>query len=168
MHSNSIIEDSKLTIKEHKSFKFTKHRTLFIVAIILLAIYIIFSLLFTVIEVDGNSMAPTLYNGEFLISRNIFSSLSRFDVVIYVDDNQIPTIKRVIGLPGETIEYKNNLLYVNGELIIESYSVGDTEDFIEQLGDKCYYCLGDNRNDSRDSRVIGQIPRKNIIAKVII
>lgn len=156
------------TTKSNTTFKQFLHKhkkALIIITIILLVA--IFSFNFSVLLVSGESMEPTLHNGTILFGRKTFMSLDRFDVVVCYNDNHSPIIKRIIGLPNETIEYKDNKLYINDELIEENYSIGNTEDFKVQLGKDNYYCLGDNRENSRDSRSIGQIPKENIIAEVL-
>ena len=112
-------------------------------------------------------MEPNLHDGMLLFSRKTFMSLDRFDIVVCLDNTQTPIIKRIIGLPNDTIEYKDNNLYINGELVEENYSIGNTENFKVQIGKDNYYCLGDNREHSKDSRTIGQIPKENIIAEVL-
>lgn len=111
-------------------------------------------------------MYPTLHDGDkgfsFIITRNI--SINRFDIcVIDPDDVDYLLVKRVIGLPNETIEYKDNKLYVNGEYIKEDFlSNAYTYDFKVTLGEDEYYCLGDNRENSNDSRHYGAFSKDEI------
>lgn len=159
--------DKKITIKD-LIMGFIKTHKLFIFILTAIIIWLTFSINFSVLSVVGESMEPTLNNGQLLFSHKSFMTFNRFDIIVYLDDTQKPVIKRIIGLPGETVEYKDNFLYIDGNLIDETYSIGETEDFSVQLGIDNYYCLGDNREHSRDSRAIGQIPKENIIAKVIL
>ena len=119
------------------------------------------------VRVDGNSMHPTLKNREFLLLTKFDKSYDRFDIVVLKYNNQ-KLVKRIIGLPGEHVEYKNNKLYVNGKVIEEKFKLFETDDFnIKELGydvipDNHYFVVGDNRGASLDSRKIGLIYDKNI------
>lgn len=131
----------------------------------------------TVQQVVGSSMSPTFENKDILILNKLhyrFFDIKRFDVVSLEYDDTKYLIKRVIGLPGDKIEYKNNVLYINGEAYEEEFLNDDviTNDFsITDLGyevipEDMYLVLGDNRGDSLDSRDIGLITRKDILGKV--
>lgn len=112
--------------------------------------------------VSGSSMENTLSHGDNLIVDKLtyrFSAPKRFDIIVFpfrYEDN-VYYIKRIIGLPGETIQIQDGEIYVNGEVLEESYgrevmkSAGLAADPIT-LGDDEYFVLGDNRNDSTDSR----------------
>lgn len=119
------------------------------------------------VRVDGNSMHPTLKNREFLLLTKFDKSYDRFDIVVLKYGKQ-KLVKRIIGLPGEHVEYKNNKLYVNGKVIEEKFKLFETDDFnIKELGydvipDNHYFVVGDNRGASLDSRKIGLIYDKNI------
>ncbi len=129
-------------------------------------------------EVSGQSMEPTLHDGDSLLVDKLsyrFSDPKRFDIVIfpYAGDPESCFIKRIIGLPGETvqIDLKGNI-YIDGELLEEHYGAEVIEDpgrAIEpvELGEDEYFVLGDNRNYSFDSReeAVGNINRKDIIGK---
>ena len=144
--------------------------------IIVVVVLLIKSFLVAPVRVVGPSMEHTLLNGDIMILDKIsyrFNEINRFDIVV-VNSNEGLIIKRVIGLPGDKIEYKNNKLYINGEYYKEDYLDGDvkTGDFIlEQLtGDETipqgyYFVLGDNREESKDSRTIGLIKEKQIQGK---
>ncbi len=131
-----------------------------IVIVILIKLFIV-----TPIKVNGPSMNDTLHNNDVMILNEIsykFSGINRFDIVVVkLKDEYI--IKRVIGLPGEKIMYKDNQLYINGKKVKEDFNHADTND-IEELEipiDK-YFVLGDNRVNSTDSRIIGPVSIKDI------
>lgn len=115
-------------------------------------------------------MVPTLNDGDIMILDKIgyrINGLDRFDIVV-VDYDGERIIKRVIGLPNDYVEYKDNKLYINGEYIEEDYERKDTSDFIlEMIGETVipegkYLVLGDNRPISKDSRIIGLVDEKDI------
>ena len=121
----------------------------------------------TPIKVNGSSMFGTLHDGDIMILNIIgyrFSPVERFDIVV-IDDGDEYLIKRVIGLPGEVIEYKDNQLYVNGKRIKDNYGSKKTEDFKIKVSKGCYFVLGDNRTNSRDSRYYGAFSKKKILGK---
>ena len=141
--------------------------------VIIVVVVLIRTFIATPVIVSGDSMKPNLHDGEMLIVRKIgydSTSIERFDVVVVKEE----IIKRIIGLPGEHISYKNNKLYVNDELIEQNYKFYDTEDF--NLEEICtcssipkgkYLVLGDNRPISKDSRTIGLIDEKDIMGEAI-
>lgn len=128
-------------------------------------------------KVDGNSMYPSLHHGDNLIVDKIsyrFNDPERYDVIIFpYQDTRTFYIKRVIGLPGETvqIDYDGNI-YINGEILEEDYGYevilnpGIAADPIT-LGEDEYFVLGDNRNDSKDSRSseVGPVEEDDIIGR---
>lgn len=138
--------------------------------------------LFTPIVVDGVSMMPTLSDGDRMIVNKIGYTIgkpNRFDIVVFHAPEQKDYIKRVIGLPGDTVEYRDDVLYINGKAYPEPYldpykaempNAPLTEDF--KLEDKIQsptvpeghvFVMGDNRRKSKDSRHIGTIPIDEII-----
>ena len=144
--------------------------------IIILIVVLIRSFIITPIIVSGDSMKPNLHNKEVLLEQKIgynSSSIKRFDIVVIKKDNE-EIIKRIIGLPGEHISYKNNKLYVNDKLVESEYTYRDTNDFNLEEICSCstipegkYLVLGDNRPISKDSRIIGLIDEKDILGKAI-
>ena len=115
-------------------------------------------------------MEPTLKDGYIMILDKIgysINGLDRFDIVVINYENE-KIIKRVIGLPGDYVEYIDNKLYINGEYIEEPFDRKKTTDFIlEMLGENTipdgkYLVLGDNRPISKDSRTIGLIDESDI------
>ena len=152
--------------------KQTKKEIIIYVSIFLLII-IIRTFIVTPIRVNGDSMNPTLKDGEIMILNKIGYSINgveRFDIVV-VDYNGDKLIKRVIGLPGESLKYENNILYINGQEVEEPYLNESTEDFnitsfgYSKIPRDCYFVLGDNRDDSKDSRIIGCVSEKQIKGK---
>ena len=138
--------------------------------VLIVVILLIRTYLFVPIMVSGNSMVPTLNNGDVMILNKfsyLVNDIKRFDIVVVDYENEY-IIKRVIGLPGDYVEYKNDILYVNGKKIKEEYDREYTEDFnlndlnIEKIPNNYYLVLGDNRPISKDSRKIGLIDKKNI------
>lgn len=112
-------------------------------------------------------MYPTLQDGDrgfsFIITRNI--AINRFDICV-IDSKKADKliVKRIIGLPNEKVTYKDNKLYINDEYVEETFLGDDvyTEDFEVILGDDEYFCLGDNRSVSRDSRYYGAFNKAEI------
>ncbi len=136
--------------------------------IIIIVVLLIRTFFVTPARVDGDSMLNTLYNGEIVILNKISlktDEINRFDIIVIDYENDL-LIKRVIGLPNETIEYKNNELYINGELTKTPIKFEDTEDFKETTKDNEYFVLGDNRDDSKDSRYFGNVNLSKIKGKV--
>ena len=148
-------------------------KELIIYGSIILAIILIRTFIVTPVRVNGTSMYSTLNDGEIMILNKInyrFNDIKRFDIVVVkTESNKI--IKRVIGLPGETLKYENNTLYINGQEVKEPYLNEGTEDFnISELGYKkipqdCYFVMGDNRDNSSDSIIIGCVKKDQIEGK---
>ena len=149
-----------------KLTKWLKENIVFL--IVLTAIIITRLFFFSPIRVNGTSMYPTLQDKEFMILNKISlkQGINRFDIVVVQDNNNKYIIKRVIGLPGESVMYKDNKLYINGKVVEDNYSKTTTNDFDNVvLGENEYFVMGDNRTVSKDSRIIGPVNIKNIKGK---
>lgn len=134
--------------------------------LILLIVVLIRSFLFTPIKVQGSSMQDTLEGDEIMILWKI-GDIQRYDIVVadYMENGKkVDTlIKRVYGLPGETIKCEQGMIYVNDHKIDDEYATNITLDFdTVTLGENEYFLMGDNRRVSKDSRVIGPIHRSEI------
>ncbi len=134
--------------------------------IIIIVVIIIRTFIFTPVVVNGPSMMNTLHNGDVMILDKIgmkLGDIKRFDIVV-IQTGKTKIIKRVIGMPGETISYHDNKLYINGKEVSDNHSNEITYDFEEvKIPDGEYYVLGDNRTDSVDSRILGTIPKNEIL-----
>lgn len=154
------------------------------IAIAVLLATVIRYFLFAPVVVDGSSMMPTLQDQNRMIVNQLsykFSEPKRFDILVFHAPGGQNYIKRVIGLPGDHIEYKKDMLYVNGHAVPEPYldtykkQVMDghlTEDFTLEtiIGRKTVpkgelFVMGDNRRYSKDSRQIGTIPLAKVVGK---
>ncbi|WP_223698261.1 signal peptidase I [Bacillus wiedmannii] len=136
-------------------------------------------------KVSGVSMENSLFNNDKVLINHLTHSiedLQRFDIVVVNSplentSNNKTIIKRVIGLPGDTIEYKSQQLYINGLVVKDLYSKGKTVDFslksiygFDKVPNDTIFVLGDNREESLDSRFkeIGFIPLTNIEGKIVL
>lgn len=144
-----------------------------IVASVALALLLFFGVQ-TIIEsrvVEGSSMEVGLQDGQRLIvvkAAYWFGDPQRGDVVIFTHplDPERTLVKRVIGLPGEWIEIKNSIVYVDGSPLDEPYVKGTTSAFSKmQIPDNYCFVMGDNRQSSSDSRSWGPLPEENIIGR---
>lgn len=139
--------------------------------VIILAIILVRLFIVTPVRVDGPSMNDTLHDGDILLLDKYDNKYERFEIVVF-NYNGERLIKRVIGLPGEVVSYKNNRLYINGNEIEDNYGLGYTEDFelknlnLTKIPDNEYLVMGDNRNDSLDSRYFGTISKDKILGSV--
>jgi signal peptidase I len=127
------------------------------------------------IRVESISMQPTLYEGNFVIVNKLAYRLGdpgRGDIIVFYyppDPAQEPYIKRVIGLPGDHIRIEAGKVFVNGSPLVEAYTVVMTNQGGEwNVPEDSLFVLGDNRNNSSDSRTWGMVPLENVIGKSIV
>jgi signal peptidase I len=163
-----------MTDKKNETFEWIKS----IIGALVIAV-IIRSFFFTPIVVDGDSMNPTLQDKERMVVTKI-GEPERFDIVVFHAPDGRNYIKRVIGLPGDRIEYKNDVLCINGKTFKEpylekyknrlngesltgSFTLKDTAVGSDTVPKDSLFVMGDNRRVSRDSRRIGAIPLEKVI-----
>lgn len=144
-----------------------------IVGVLFVVIYVV-----TLEQVVGPSMSPTLSEGNILILNKFiykFKDVKRGDIVSLKNSGSKYLIKRIIGLPGESVEIKDNKVYIGDKVLNEPYLKNVTmEDFsLAELGyteipKDMYFVLGDNRNNSQDSRdpKVGLIKKSDILGRV--
>lgn len=163
------LRDVKEFLKDSFSYFF------FIACIFLIAVYVVgFE------TVVGPSMESTYKSGDVLIIDKLsyrFADVKRNDIVSFANVSSKYLIKRIIGLPGESVEFKNNELYINGKLFVEEYLDKDTitVDFstrdlgYDVIPEDMYLVLGDNREISDDSRnpKIGLVKKEDLIGRVL-
>ncbi|TFE02738.1 signal peptidase I [Jeotgalibacillus salarius] len=133
--------------------------------------------LFSPVLVDGSSMVPTLQDGDRMIVNKFqytYTMPERFDIVVFHVSEKEDYIKRVIGLPGETVAFKDDQLYINGEPVEESFRGTEafTENFtlfeltgFDEVPENHLFVMGDNRQYSKDSRHIGPIPIDEVVGE---
>lgn len=163
-----------ITVRNFEQREIREIKKFIITLVLIVFVFIISRFLYSVNLVSGNSMSDTVNDGGIVLTNKMISNYERFDIVLAEvkmansDIEQI-AIKRVIGLPNDSIIIKNGTIYVNG-IEIEKYNF-PTEDgglFSETvtLKDDEYFLVGDNRQNSYDSRFYGGITKDKIQGKV--
>jgi signal peptidase I len=151
---------------------------LFYIVLVLFTAYLINHFIIQRTKVIGVSMETTLYEDDSLLVDRLsyrFRKPKRFDIIVFpMDENNVYYIKRIIGMPGETVQIRDGNIYINNELLKENFgkesiNIGYEGVALEPIvvGEDEYFVLGDNRNHSTDSRdeTVGNIPRDIIIGK---
>lgn len=191
--SNTTSEQSGQNPQENKrpqkTFTAGVYEWLDVVVASIIAVVIIFTFIFRIVSIDGSSMAQTLFDGQRVIITDLFYEPQRGDIVVIsrntentyqVENNSEPIIKRIIALEGDTvdIDFDNGIVYVNGEALKEDYikepttRKGDVK-FPLVVKENCIFVLGDNRNESLDSRSSdigdnGLIDKKYILGHAVL
>jgi len=178
-------KDKKKQVKEEKpeDINIVKELLSLIIyiGIVVLLCYFIINFVGTRSKVDGSSMEPTLSDNDNLWVDKLsytFGDPKRFDVIIFNYDEDTTYVKRIIGLPGETVRIdQNGNIYINEQLLKEDYgkevihstNLGRASQPVV-LGEDEYFVLGDNRNNSSDSRWsdVGNVHRDDILGKVVL
>lgn len=173
-------ENKDFTEEIHEPERKKKHGMFFgeileSVAIAVILAVVIRFFLFQPFYIPSGSMEPTLKPGDRIIVNKLiyrYSQPKRGDIIVfkYPRDPQRDFIKRVVGLPGETIEIKDSIVYINNNEIPQPFlppglqfgSFGPVE-----IPEGSYFMMGDNRNNSEDSRVWGTLPSENIVGKAM-
>ena len=151
-------------------------------AILILLVYTLVNLATVRFYIEGPSMQPSFYAEQYLIVSRVhylFGEPQRGDIVVFdpPGDDDRPNdpllIKRLIGLPGDRIEIRDQQLYVNGEPADTSFTAEPCDashcrDASWELGPNEYFLMGDNRNNSRDSRVFGAVTRDRLVGEAIV
>ncbi len=170
------IENVDRILKALLSFLAESVETVIIALVIFLVVYLFIG---QPHRVDGDSMLPNFENGELIITDKLtykFRSPKRGEVIIFKSplDNKKVFIKRIIGLPGETITISNGSVFINGQKLTENYIHQSTdvifgpfikENETKQIPADSFFVMGDNRANSLDSRELGFIKKPNIIGK---
>ena len=174
-------KQEKKVNEEHPGWKKSVVLYLHDLLYMLVAIMIMFLLVFRVIVVSGSSMYSTLIDGDYLllVSNLLYQEPRRGDIIVAAKksfDDGAPIIKRVIATEGETvdIDFDMGIVYVDGVALEEPYTYTPTNvdegmRFPLTVEEKCVFAMGDNRNRSKDSRnpEIGQIDKREILGKAL-
>ena len=172
----ALLKESDALHADDKDYKHTLNFEFVMFLIIVLCIAVGLRLLvFEPTKVEGDSMFPTLLNGERMFVEKvsfIFEEPQRGQIIICrYPDYDVTCVKRVVGLPGDTIQVMNGFVYVNGEQLDESQywngTITNAMMFPVTVGENELFVMGDNRNASDDSRnpSIGAIPYSRVIGR---
>lgn len=145
----------------------------FIYVIIVVCIWWLSRNVYMLSIIPTESMYPTIKAGQMVYGNRLVTEFNRYDVVVFKPENKdVLFIKRIIGLPGETIVIKNKEVYVNNKKVKSDYikeEMNECENKTFVIPKGCYFLMGDNRNNSFDSRYWENpyLPEENIEAKAL-
>ena len=171
--SNEEVKEELSRLKERERYLKKVQKTLSILVVVAAISVLVATLWMPVLKIYGSSMDPTLENGQVVVSIKT-KKLKSGDVVAFWQGNKL-LVKRVIASPGQKVDIDvNGKVFVDGKAISESYldseSLGNTDiDFPHQVEESRWFCMGDNRESSIDSRsaVIGDVSKEQIEGKVL-
>lgn len=184
----AITADDDLDIEIHQLKKASRHglysegfKLLRDVILVLTVFLLLGVFVAQPVVVEGTSMLPVLHDGERLLVNKLvyykiqsvsWGHIERGDVVVfwYPKEPDKSYVKRVIGLPGETVEVRNGVVYINGEQLNETYLSNDHNQNLgsfppKKVDEHYFFVMGDNRDNSSDSRYWGLVPEKYIYGK---
>ncbi|NQT47468.1 MAG: signal peptidase I [Chloroflexi bacterium] len=150
-------------------------RPIIIVLLIFLAVYGAMHFSLQSFKVEGLSMQPSFHNEEYLVIDKLsyrFGSPGRGHVIVFhnpVSADSPPLIKRIVGLPGETVDIRDGYVYINGQLLKEEPQFGPVPhpgNCPMKIPENHYFVLGDNRTNSTGSHIFGPVPEENIVGRV--
>lgn len=171
--SNDEVKEELGRLKERERYLKKVQKTLSILVVVAAISVLVATLWMPVLKIYGSSMDPTLENGQIVVSIKT-KKLKSGDVVAFWQGNKL-LVKRVIASPGQKVDIDvNGKVFVDGKAISETYldseSLGNTDiDFPHQVEESRWFCMGDNRESSIDSRsaVIGDVSKEQIEGKVL-
>lgn len=176
MVDKRIIDKRRIRKIKNKEKRLKKLKILkYIIPIGIILFILINKFILSIVTVEGRSMELTLREGSNIIVSKVRlgNDLKRNDIVIFVGNDDRQYIKRIIGLPGEFIQIDQGKVYVNGQELDEPYTGNIKTEVYNankwRVGEDEYFVLGDNRrlNDSKDSRIFGNVKENQIIGKMI-
>jgi len=151
------------------------------IVVVLALLVMVYLFIMSPQEINGASMEPNFHNGEYILTNKIlykFREPTRGDVIIFKSpaNKEVDYIKRIIGLPGDTVSLKNNTFYVNNQIVVEPYLapgtpifggsyLGEGQSIVVPPG--TFFLAGDNRSHSSDSREFGPIAQEDFIGTAI-
>lgn len=143
----------------------------------LLCVALIFTFVARIVGVEGNSMIPTLHNGERLIITRMPYTPKKGDIVIVNRYTDVPLVKRIVAVGGDTLEINDDThqVLVNGQPVEETYTAGQTwrlgfPSGVQTVPEDCVFVMGDNRENSEDSRdmvMVGYVHESAIMGKAV-